>query len=405
MRTPILLIVMLLGLCSPALAQGGAIFRQVVPQPTGKNGYEELVRAVDVLRTSKLLAKAENRQGEGATLAYRRAVLQEKLVQEALRLVRIGLSKAVMSPREAPGTTTLYPEFAGFRRLARLLQIQQYVLLADGRVQEALGVARQGLRLGSVIQTDTLISGLVGLAVNALATSPLSAQLDQLSARDCEALFQLCREWLAQPDPVVRIFEAEQRFGRRALDEMLAEIRKQGAEGLKGVLGEEDDSEEVKRLQAQVPRTPQEIERFRQDTLAQMERFYGQQLAELRKPLWQRQPVEPKADGTLAAGLISALVPTFHQASISYARDQARIRLLACHAAVLRYRWEHDRLPATLAELNLRELTEDPFTGEEVKYEVQGRRYRLYSVGPEGNADDPRTVGGRVPVSVVPGDF
>jgi hypothetical protein len=97
-------------------------------------------------------------------------------------------------------------------------------------------------------------------------------------------------------------------------------------------------------------------------------------------------------------------VPTFTGVGTAYAREQARVRLLACHAAVLRYRWEHNQVPRTLAELRLGELATDPFTGQPLEYEGTGRRYRLVSVGPEAPADDPKAIGGRVPVSIVPGD-
>lgn len=399
MRT--LFLVLLLCLTAlPARAQEGPIFPKVVPNPAGRNGYEELVRAVDVLRASRLLAKAENRQGEGGTLAYRRAVLQEKPVVEALRLVRQGLAKPVFSPRTQVSATSTFTEFSGFRRIARLLQIQQYVLLADGRTREAIDAARVGLRFGSAIQTDTLLSGLVGLAVNALAITPLSSHLDQLSARDCELLFQVCQEWAQQPDPTLRIMEAEQRFSRKSLEEMLEMLRK----GVPAAPDEELDPE-TRQLQRDLPKTPQELEQLQRQSLVKIDRYYQDLFTELRKPYWQRRLEEPEDDGSIVSRLTALQVPVFRSGMTAYTRDQARIRLLACHAAVLRYRWEHDRLPGSLAELNLRELAEDPFTGEPLRYQVTGSRYRLYSVGPEAPPEDPRTVEGRQPVSIVPGDF
>jgi hypothetical protein len=78
------------------------------------------------------------------------------------------------------------------------------------------------------------------------------------------------------------------------------------------------------------------------------------------------------------------------------------IRLLACHCAIRRHKWEHERLPASLAVLNLREMAVDPFTGQPLKYQLQGASYRLTSAGPTAPADDPQAVDGRRPVSIVP---
>jgi hypothetical protein len=92
------------------------------------------------------------------------------------------------------------------------------------------------------------------------------------------------------------------------------------------------------------------------------------------------------------------------QVSQGYTREQAQVRLLACHAAVRRYRWEHDRLPSSLTDLTLGDLAIDPFTGQPLKYMVRGKRYELTSAGPPADADDRQAVDGRKPVSVVPAE-
>ena len=63
---------------------------------------------------------------------------------------------------------------------------------------------------------------------------------------------------------------------------------------------------------------------------------------------------------------------------------------------------EHDRLPNDLAALELGDVATDPFTGQPLKYEPSGRRYRLTSAGMPTVAEDPRAVDGRVPLDVVP---
>jgi hypothetical protein len=379
------------------------LFPQVIPQPTGQNGYEELVQAVDVLETSRLFTAAEST----STLAEKRRVLAERPVRQALELIREGLAKPVLSPRSLLKIDTLLPELSGFRRLARLLVMQQYVLLADGKVQEALQVATLCLRLGEAIQTDTLISGLVGIAVSSLGIRALGGHLDQLSAADCEALYRLSLAWHAQPDPEMRVMAGERRFAAHSLQDLVERFRKNGPAGLGEVIDlEENDADRRQAAADFVALTPEQFEAMARDGLRLLDRTHEQVARELQKPYWERDferlerefPAEPGPLGTL----IRMLVPTFGTVSNAYARETASVRLLGCHAAIRRYRWEHGRLPATLPELNLGEMAIDPFTGQPLHYRITGRRFTLSSVGPIATDDNPNAIDGRVPLDIAP---
>ncbi|HTE20450.1 MAG TPA: hypothetical protein VK689_18955, partial [Armatimonadota bacterium] len=372
----------------------------MIRQPTGRNGYEELLQASDLLRTSKLLGKA---QDTNASLSIKRQALAEKPVMDALRLTRQGLAKPVFPPRQEITPYTNFPEFAGFRNIGRVLRIQQYVLLADGRTTEALGVLRLGLRLGRVLQAQTLISGLVGIAVDAITVNTLGGHLDQLSARDCELLLQVCLERLREPDPYPEILEGEQRLAWATL----AEARKAAAKDGLGTLldsdaDEEDTEKETPEPKPQVPLTPQELEALWKEVERRVDDAFARARVEVRKPLWERALAKADEDESLAEQLADMFAPIFTQAGHAYARNQAQLRLLACHAAIRRYRWEHDRLPPTLAVLDLGDLAVDPFTGEPLQYEVTGVQYRLHSVGAPASPEDEKAVDGRRPVSVVP---
>ncbi len=192
------------------------VYRQVIPNPTGKNGYEELVLAGELLQTSVLYTETDRKT---PALSLKRRVLADRPVVRALALLHQGLAKSVISPRTVYSTTDPFPEFSLFRGLGRLLALQQYVLLADGRSTEALENTRLGLQLGRAVQTDTLVAGLVGTAIGSRAVSATAAHLDQLSARDCDLLLQICTESLSRPSPVEAVLEGERRFGRQALEE------------------------------------------------------------------------------------------------------------------------------------------------------------------------------------------
>lgn len=408
MRLPTFTHTLLLILTGVVIAQPAAaqmpppkgIFGQVVPHPTGRNGYEELVMAGERLQASPLFVQGKENWAN-LSLAEKRLVLADKPVTDALRLLRLGLAKPVMSPRTDLSFETMLPELQTFRDLGRVLAMQQYVLLADGRTGEAIGIARNCVRLGQVVQTDTLISGLVGVAIGTLGIKALGAHLDQLSARDCEQLYRVTLEALAVPDPQPRLLAMEHAVTRRTLQECVARIKQSGASGIKTILGLDDQSAAAADAYLRTL-PPAELDRLAEDMLTRLDRHEQLLQDELRKPAWQRRRLDGEfaSDGSIASQFVSGFLPSTDRIGERYAQDQAQLRMLACHCAILRYRWEHDRLPATLDELRLGELTLDPFTGQPLEYIVKGRRYTLTSVGPTATADDPRAVAGRIPASI-----
>lgn len=376
------------------------LFRLVIPNPTGKNGYEDLVLAAQLYSRSRHKPAVD--QGR-LTLTERRRVLADSSVRRVQQLIRQGVSRPVTSPREKLDFTTLLPEFAHFRSLARLLMVEQYVLLADGRVPDAIQASRVFLRFAQVIQTDTLISGLVGVAISSMGIRGLGDRLDQFAFRDCELLYRVCLEWLAQPTSLPRLIETEHRGAREFFSTLPQQLRAKGPGFLKetGLDGlPADGSELLQRAQTDAAF----LDSAARDAAHRLDRFYSELRTELSKPLWAQKLPELEADGTIGSSLVQALVPSLAGIVNAYGAEAARVRLLGCHAAIRRYRWENRELPAALAELRLGDLALDPFTGSPLQYEVRGTRYRLSSVGSPTGEDDPQAVNGRRPVTVGP-DF
>ena len=376
-----------------------SIFRQVISAPTGRNGYEELVLAGERLQASKLYLTVRDNYTT-APVDLKRRVLADKPVVEALRLVRQGLAKPVFSPRTNLTFETTLPELQTFRDIGRVLAMQQYVQLADGRVSEALDTTHLCLRFGKAVQTDTLISGLVGVAIGSICVKTLGAHLDQLSARECEQLYRICMEELPKPDPLSRLMVIEHATTRKTILESLQKVKEQGPEAAQGVLGLDD--EEFAPVAAYLRSiSPAQLDQLAAECVRTIDEFYERVQGELAKQPWERQRSGfeiPNTPG--AAGFATQFLPSLNRSSEVYARAQAYLRLLACHCAILRYRWEHDRVPATLEELRLGPLAVDPFTGQLLEYHPQGRRYVLTSVGPTDTSDNPQAVNGRVPASV-----
>ncbi len=390
-------------LTTSAAAVGAApaapsLLHQLIPQPTGRNGYEELLAAVDAFRSSRHFQKSQESE---LPLETKREILADRPIVRALALLHQGLEKPIVSPRTELTAQTLLPELTHFRGLARLLALQQYVYLADGRTADALTNAWLGMRFGRAIQVDTAIAGLVGVAIGTVCLTPLSRHLDQLSTRDCNALYQLCLEWLAQPSPQEGIMMGEFRFVKNSMRTLRSEALKNVPEPGKDLGLEGEDA----RLLAQLPKTPAEVNSLFDKVDKRLEQEFQRVFEQLRRPPWQREKLTPSEGGDLAAQMAGLLLPAYHQIDNAYLRESARVRMLACHASIRRFRWEYDHLPSSLSDLRLEALAVDPFTGAPFRYQVRGSRYSLVSAGPASDRpDDPRAVDGRIPVSLTPDD-
>src|SRR5262249_28343111 len=128
--------------------------------------------------------------------------------------------------------------------------------------------------------------------------------------------------------------------------------------------------------------------------------FYSDISANARKPIWAREDIpEYKEDGSVPSRLFSLLAPALNRVTDRYGSDQAQMQLLGVHAAIRKYRWEHDALPDNLEQLHIGALATDPFTGRPFVYKRDEKTYDLYSAGPmdRGTLDKPAS-GQRVPV-------
>lgn len=367
-----------------------SILSQLFPKVTGMNGYEELVMAADLVRNNKALEKA---QQDGATLAIMRYCLADKDVRQALVLLHDGLDKPVFSPRDqnTVDENTLLPEMGPLRNLARILKIRQYVSLADGNISAAIDSLWEGLRLGYIIQQESLISGLVGVAIDSVVLNGVAEHYDQLSVADCTRLIQIAQEWLKTPSPLRHVVENEHKFSLR----YLSSFRNNSERLLKQIDLTEDTAGGASgepaavELARYVNDHPTEVNTLvdQATTLANAE--FEATITNLNLPFWQRKPVVHNSRASMPARLVSVFTADYDRVLERYDTERAKIHLLAVHAAIHRFRWENNRLPRTIGELQMNELTQDPYTGKPLVYTLHGDTYELYSAGPQGSSSGP----------------
>lgn len=380
--------------CSPALSQTTVpapppepAFPKLFPKYTGFNGYEDLVTAADLIAGSKAVESATK---PDATLKEMRRALEDPAIDRALQLVRAGLEKPIQSPRDPAklDENTLLPEYSGIRTLGKLMAVQEYVYLADGQVPRAIDTMRDGMRLGYVVQGETMLSGLVGVAIDSIVLERFAAHFDQMALRDCVQVIGLAQEWLKQPSRTEVVLSME----HQALENMLA-AWKDDPERLRKIVKmmqpkdapASDSDLAALELSSFVNSGGAAIPSVLEQTRAVAETEDRAMLLEMRKPAWQRKPLRKLETRTnMATRLYGLISPSYPQALSRFDAEIARIHLLGVHAGIRRFRWEHNRLPSGLAELNLPVMTVDPFTGGPLLYKVTGDNYELSSAGPSG---------------------
>ena len=366
------------------------MFGQLFPQPTGMNGYEEWVQAGDLIQNNKL---ADDVLDASATLTMKRRLLADPHVQTALHLLHVGLSKPIQTPRQTIDADTLLPEYAVFRKLARLLYVEIYVQFADGRIDAAIDTLDDGLRFGYRMQTNTLLSGLVGVAVDAIVLRSFSQHLDQLSEYQCLRVRHIIEELMDWPSPVTFVLRAEQQNLLRLLDTHRADPK--GIEAMIDTSANEADWDEgTRQVVAHLRANPAGLGDLIERAKARTNAYYDAAIANSKLPRKERQPVLPPGGDTLDAHLFALLTPTLEQVNRKYDDMDAKLRLLGVHAAIRAYRWEHNHLPQTLAELHLRDLAVDPHTGNLLRYQNNGATYDLFSSGAVSRGDDGKPDGG-----------
>jgi hypothetical protein len=293
---------------------------------------------------------------------------------------------------------TLLPEVQPMRKAARLLALAARREAADGDVAAALAdVIRVHRLAGHIAAEPIVISGLVELAIDAMALETLAEILPRATAEDAAALADPALTDFVRSQPSLqRHFLGEEAFGLGALAD-LAE-GKLGLDALSMGPGPAGIS-----FLYRCFFLPAELAEYQ----AAMKRF--QELAHRAAEPGERYPgiargaqaVEQETTGRRRGYFASLLVPALSNVFKSQAKSQARHRAAEVLLAATRARLETGTRPESAESLVptwLVALPGDPFRTEgplTVKTGADG--WVMYSVGPDGEDD-----GGPVPAGAEP---
>ena len=386
------------GQASPPINQNQpqieVIFPQLFSRYTGANGYEDLVLAGDLIRSSP----AQAHQDDAVTLAQKRRVVQDEKVSRAIQMVHEAVQKPIINPRDLGkmDENTTFKEFSLFRNIARMMAIKEYVLLADGYVGAAIDVMFDGMKMANGIQKGTLIAGLVGIAIDAIMTQPIAKHFDQLSVRNCDQILGAVRQALEWDSGALQMFNVEQGLNLKSVEAMkdkakLDEFLKTSFANPNQPSAEElVENAENQPLRDQAARSQEALDSLIDEAVSLSKKQYALAKANLDLPYFKRAKItEPDPRSSLAALLYSKSYFTMTNALNKYTQFEAMLHLLGTHASIMKYEWNHNALPGSLKDLETDrlyspEIVYDPFTGKPLIYKLIGKQYDLSSAGADG---------------------
>ncbi|HRF61069.1 MAG TPA: hypothetical protein PLH94_14285 [Fimbriimonadaceae bacterium] len=382
-----------------------SIYEAGLARPTGRNGYEEYLRAGKIVASESYKAYArwmvELQGGEtpksvpagmkaDASILDARDALRSRF-GKALDLVRAGNAKPIFDPSTEADFTTLFDHLADFKSIARLGTGVAYSDFAHGRASVANDLLLDLLQFANGISGGNLISFLVGIACEAIVTAVYARHIDRLSVSDLAKVGTWVEGRLGAPPTFLGAVESELRGSVRAVEQIFTGTRAEIIDAFSATFGDEKTiSDRLLKLSERDLRSVGKIAQ------SQIERSIQEQLRFLRlsEANWislpDEEPEPPIGDdsvGKIADEISSSVIPLSASVAKSAALRRTQLRLLRLHALVLRYRWEHDRLPALLSDAVVKADLVDPITGQAFQYEVREGTYRLYSKGWAGSGE------------------
>lgn len=350
----------------------------VIPTPKmpKPNGYDFVVKAGDSLVDKDDVTWAAYRDTQhNYSLAQKIALVRRNV--KALRLVRESFVHEYRMPpqRRINGVLKLSEFQAKTRTLARLLVLDGHVKAAVGRWGQAMESYLDCIRLGSIMpRGGPLIELLVGMSYEAIGRRPTWQACSQLVPAEARVCVRKLERIHADRVTLVQSLEEEKWTGLSYLRCMMPKERSEvlAVQIIWGLLypfvGEH----------AQRDFFDSVIDRGRLSYTAAKNQDPNLPSKPLGGPMWRHR------------------MSTFDKTKLKYANNETNNLFLTATLALHAFRMEHGAYPSTLDELvpsYLSEVPEDLFAMEgNLRYKHYGKKYVLYSVGPDGKDDGGKAI-------------
>jgi len=351
------------------------------------NAFDTLIKAINKqVDKNKAAFALETRHTTGVkedreyTWAEKRKIFASN--STAVDLVHQALAEEYVNP-PCRSISTIFPYYAQFRSLSRIISLGSQVRANDGDYRGAFGLGLDSMEMGVEIKHgSTLIGGLVGIACESIGRRGLWPYVDHLTEKEALEAIRRMERIRAKQVPFAETMKEEKWAMQAALMEIMRSPNSVTTLsqnlGMNSPLPPLMDSPALSNLFYMVYSKRRVMSDFTTYMDAEIERAskpYGTVLA---APV----PKDP---------LVEMLVPVFDQARIKSAETETQSAMLEIALALRVYRLRHGAYPANLVSLMPDPLPHpliDPFSsGAGFQYKPSSNAYVLYSIGPDRKDD------------------
>lgn len=364
--------------------QAKSLLQQIVPHPTGQNGYEEYLKAADIMLEGDAalyldwqegdLGRIESEAARGDTDASRRLPLARRLgtmsllavrreavskLGVALDWIRQGNGKPVRVP---VGDRQKFPELMHFRKLAQLAAVIAYVQDSEGSSRPGTDALLEVMDMGDRIGGSVGVALLSGVLMQADCVAAMGGRLDKMSLGDARATIAAVGRVLQRPPSVQSCLEAGVREQDNRFLDVVATLLQL-------------TSQERKRLAEYLS------QRNAESLAALAKRFSGPESGWVEPDSEITVPLNPQTVEEIGDAILAMVDLRPRSFGIGAARVRTQLRLLRLAARVVIFKWEHERLPPRLEDAAPREEIADPLTQDSFQYTPMSDRFRVFSKG------------------------
>jgi hypothetical protein len=293
-----------------------------------------------------------------------------------LDAVRRALELEFVHPPPAPRWSAAggFPVDACFY-VAQLFVGESRGALSAGRTVPAVRSALDAIELGSRIgHGGTDYAHRVGLLCAARGITQVERCIPRLTEREARDAGRRLDRLIAQFPPLADALRTERRI---ALQETRRMLRPPGIGDRLVRQHRRLFRQAFHREPGQKIRTALGIVYPKRAVYAAVDTYFQRLIGEARKPYVQRARLRPPTWPGAGSGFVLDPDGQLH------AVYEAKLRLLRLELALQESYRRHHRYPATLSGL-APGVSVDPFTGRSLVYRLRGKRYLLYSAGPDG---------------------
>lgn len=314
------------------------LFPQLFPRPTGRNGWELVIRAADLLATPALV-KFDEVSGDLLDKdAARRALALTGMRSVAEWVLEAG-RLPFESPRKQMDFSTVFPDLAAWRRVARWISLALFDHAVSGRSRDATLLAEAGIRIARAVASEALIGALVSIACESVIWRRSVEIAPMLADNDLD---RLGMGLLAAANDRSRFASGLQIESTTMLSVVGRQFDAADPSGL-----DEDDAQS--RAMVEILRDPARLAKIRSDFSDLVRQRLELDLNALKNPLGWRPAPRRSLAGDLA--LLEGLLP---KPSLGIARALAAstdLRLAGLYLRCWAYRRRRLRWPSKLSDI------------------------------------------------------